>query len=352
MKNLPLISIIVVNCNGREYLKECLSSIVKNNYSNYEVIIVDNHSTDGSIEYLKSNFYKYKNIKIIRLDKNYGPAKARNEGVKLASGDYLGFLDNDTKVDQNWISNALEKFLIDDNIGALQCKLLQFDKKSYDYAGEYITNLGFLKQVAKYGEIDQGQHDSVINILAAKSAAMFIRKEDFKKIGGFDEDYFIFLEETDLGWRLWLNNKRVVFCPNSIVYHRYSSSKEIFDKNYNNYLIRFHGTKNYILTLIKNLSLFNLVKILPINLFLWISLAIYLFVKGNLTSFKNIIKGIVWNIYNLKHNCKKRRNIQHNRKINDEQLFIKYELLKEISIKQYINKFFTSQRSMKTSENL
>ena len=204
-KKNNLVSVVVVNYNGEIYLKRCVESILKNNYSDYEIIVVDNASADGSIVMFKENFGGFDKLRIISLDKNYGPAKARNEGVKLAKGEIIGFLDNDTEVDPYWISNALKYFENDSKIGALQCKLLLLnDKNKIDYAGEYLGSLGFLVHVARYGEEDKGQYDEVKELLAAKSAGMFIRKDVFEKIGGFDDDYFIFVEETDLGWRAWL----------------------------------------------------------------------------------------------------------------------------------------------------
>lgn len=342
-------SIIIVNYNGKNFLADCLSSIFKNIYQNYEVVVVDNGSSDGTVKFLKKKFGK--KLKICALDKNYGPAKARNEGVKLARGKYLCFLDNDTKVDPTWIVRALECFSSDDRIGAVQCKLLRFDKRNYDYAGEYLTNLGFLTPVAKYGEQDMGQYDHIREILAAKSAGMFIRKDVFLKAGGFDEDYFIFMEETDLGWRVWLSGYKVVFCPKSIVYHHYSASKDIFDKDFNNYLVRFHGTKNYILTLTKNLSFAYWIKIIPIHVLLWFSLALYLLLTGNFRSARNMIMGIFWNLVNLKMSLTKRDLIQRERIVGDEEIFVKLCLMKNRGLLYLVKRFLKSQKEQQTPES-
>lgn len=351
---IPLFSIIIVNFNGKEYLDSCVASVLKNKYENFEIIVVDNGSKDGSVSLLKKKYRKCLNkIKIVELQKNFGPAKARNEGVKVASGVYIGFLDNDTQVHKNWISSALETFKINKNIGIVQSKiLLNDDRRRIDYVGEYLGNFGFLVSSAAYGEIDNNQYNQNSKILAAKSAGMFIRKKVFDEIGGFDEDYFIFVEETDLGWRSWLKGYECVFCPSSIVYHNFSSTKNIVDKKFNTYLIRFHGCKNYLMTLIKNLSLLWLIKILPVHIFLWICLSLYFLIKGNINSSINIFKGILWNIYNIKSTLKKRTVIQNSRVISDEDLFFKYMLMKKISLSYYFNKFIDSQKKNLAPEGI
>lgn len=353
MKKKDFVSIIIPTYNAKKYVEKCISSILKNKYSNYEIIVVDNGSTDSTVDFLEEKYTLFTDkIGFVSLDKNYGPAKARNEGVKIAQGKYLGFLDSDTEVEKNWINEALNYFRKDKKIGALQCKLLLIkDKKSYDYAGEYLGNLGFLVPVAVYGEIDHGQYDSCGKILAAKSAGMFIRKDVFDKIGGFDEDYFIFVEETDLGWRCWLAGYEVIFCPNSIVYHCFSSSKNIFDRKFDNYLVRFHGTKNYIMTLYKNLSKKYLLKILPGHIFLWLCLSFYLLLTGQTPSFINIIKGIFWNLKNFSENKNKRKEIQKKRRLTDKDIFVNLALMKDVGVAHYINRWFLSQKENLTPEN-
>lgn len=349
----PLFSIIIVNFNGKKYLKNCLDSIINNSYADYEIIIVDNGSTDKSIEFIKDYYTdKLSKVRILELKQNFGPARARNEGVKIAAGNYIGFLDNDTEVDKNWIAEAYKGFEMSKEIAVIQCKLLLLrDKKKIDYAGEYLSSLGFLIQVAAHGEEDKGQYDFLNRILSAKSAGMFIKKSIFEQIGGFDEDYFIFMEETDLNWRCRLAGYEIVFWPQSVVYHNFSATKDIVDKKFNNRLVRFHGTKNYILTLYKNFSTGYCLKILPVHVFLWFCLSFFLLIKGNLRSSVNIIQGIFWNILNLKRNNRKRAFIQKNRVVTDKQLFVDFELMKRRSLFYFIDKFLRAQKIVVTPEN-
>jgi len=285
------------------------------------------------------------------LKKNFGPALARNIGVKKSKGDIISFLDNDTTVEKNWIKEAVEVFK-DSKIGIVQCKLLLANEKNkFDYTGETFGSLGFLVQKCKYKEIDNGQYDLRYNILSAKSAGMFIRKSAFNKAGGFDPKYFIFMEETDLGWRTWLAGYQAVFAHKSIVYHKFSSTKKIVDKHKYNNLVRFHGTKNYIYTLIKNLSNKNLIKILPIHIFLWVSLSAYLFLTGKFTSALNIQKGIFWNLINIKNILNQRKKIQHKRLFKDDSFMAENNIFTKISLNHYINNFLNSQKEVTTPEN-
>lgn len=345
-----LVSVVIVNYNGKEYLRNCLHSIQKNNYPNWEAIVVENCSTDGSVEMMEKEFSYFPNIHLIKLSDNFGPAYARNKGVEIAKGGIIGFLDNDTEVDSNWINNAVKYYENDSSLGILQCKLLMFkNRKLFDYAGEYLGSLGFLVHRASYEEEDHGQYDCPAEILAAKSAGMFIRKDVFDKIKGFDDDYFIFVEETDLGWRSWLAGYRAIFAYDSVVFHHFSSTKKIVDPSFNNRLIRFHGTKNYALTLYKNLSLKNLIIILPKHIILWIGLSFYLLTKGNFSSFINIIEGLFWNIFNLHKNYLKRKLIQKNRVITDKEFFKK--IYRKRGVPYYIKKFLSAQKKLSTPEN-
>lgn len=345
----PLVSIIIVNYNGYYLLKNCLNSILKNSYNNYEIIIADNGSTDNSLQKIKIDFKDYLNrIKLLDLKKNLGPALARNKAFKESTGEIIAFLDNDTEVENNWILEALKLFQTNSKIGAIQSKLLLLDQPTkIDYAGEFLGSLGFLKSVANYEETDNGQYNLNSSILAAKSAGMFIRRKAFIKAGQFDSSYFIFMEETDLGWRTLLAGYQNYFCFNSIVYHKFSSTKDIVDPDFNNYLVRFHGTKNYIQTLIKNLSPKYLLKILPIHLFLWFSLATFLLITGRFKSAKNIYKGIFWNLTHLKQTLHKRKIVQKHRKVSDQELFINQKLMNKTTLGYYINKFFSAKNIQK-----
>jgi GT2 family glycosyltransferase len=338
----PLVSVVIVNYNGKEYVNRCIEAVFKSNYANIEIIVVDNGSKDGSIEILNKYKRKNNNLRLILLDKNYGPSYARNRGVSEAKGDYLAFLDNDTIPDPNWLIPLIDVLLEDVTVGACQCKLLLFgEPKKFDYAGDFLSQVGFLVQKVEGGEIDKGQIDENFEILSAKSAGMVIRKDVFKQIGGFDKDYFIYLEETDLGWRTWLAGYRIIFVPDSVVYHEFGTTN-IIDPKSQNYRVKFHGTKNYIMTLIKNLGKINLFKILPKHVLLWIGVVIVLSLKGKFRDSYLVLKGIIWNLLNIFKIRNKRLEIQKKRKISDKDLFSRIMVKKKLSY--FINKFRDSHK--------
>lgn len=338
------LSVVIVNYDGKEYVDKCVESIFSSSAVDFEIIVVDNGSTDGSVEYLKNKYVNRSGeLKIVELDKNYGPARARNEGMKIALGKYVSFLDNDTQVHPNWSVMAIEEFEKSDKIGIIQCKLLlSKERERLDYVGEYIGGNGFLVQRAQAGEIDSGQYDQKVEILAAKSAGMFMRRAVFEKIGGFDEDYFIYVEETDLGWRSWLAGYKAIFVPDSIVYHEFGTSALVLGRSKNNYNTKFHGTKNYILTIFKNLSLLRIFSILPVHIFLWNGLAWFSLLRGDRDAFIWIYKGIFWNISNFSKNLKKRRLVQLDRKISDSKLF--KIVMKRKPFGYYFNKATAKQK--------
>ncbi|HDZ00222.1 MAG TPA: glycosyltransferase family 2 protein [Nitrospirae bacterium] len=344
-------SVVIVNYNGKAFLENCVRSILNNTYDNYEIIIVDNASTDGSINNIYKKFtHELQKIKIVTLEENYGPARARNEGVKVSQGKYVGFLDNDTEVHKDWIIEAAKDFDRNRELGIIQCKLLFLkEPNKIDCVGEFLGPNGFLIQRAKYKEIDEGQYDEKVELLAAKSAGMFIRKDTFNKIGGFDDDFFIYMEETDLCWRSWLAGYKTAFCSTSLIYHRYSTTLDIVDKNRTNYLIRFHGTKNYILTLIKNLGSLQLILVLPKHLIIWNGFILLLIVRGNFRSALNVMRGILWNLVHLPETLKKRSYIQSRRLLSDRMLL--EIVMKKESITTKIRQFLASQKQTKTPEN-
>lgn len=345
------VSVIVVNHNGKEYLRRCLLSVLANDFKDNEIIVVDNGSDDGSASLIQNEFGSQNlNLIFLNLKQNFGPALARNEGAKIAKGEYLAFLDNDTQVKSDWITEAIKLFQKDQSIGCIQCKLLLLaEKNKYDYAGEYLNQYGFLVHRAQYKETDNGQYDKEEEILAAKSAGMFIRKDIFDKIDGFDEDYFIYVEETDLGWRVWLAGYKTVFCPLSVVYHEFGTSIKILSKGRSNFNIRFHGTKNYIMTLTKNLGNKQLALILPKHIAIWLCFAFFLMIRGNFYSAINVLKGVGWNITHLSKTFSKRKNVQSKRLVKDYQLIP--IIFRKRSLIEKIKNFFFAEKEIQTPEN-
>lgn len=333
----PLVSLVIVNHNAKEYSELCLNSVLNSDYPNFEIIIVDNGSEDGSLEFFREISKSKPNINVIRNEENRGPSAARNQGIEKAKGKYVAFLDNDTTVHPLWLNEAIKVFESNSKIGACQCKLILLGTDNViDSVGEYLGQFGFLVHVVTPGEEkDVGQYDNITEIFAAKSAGMIARKDVLNKIGGFDDDFFIYAEESDLCWRVWLQGYRVVLIPNSIVYHKFGLSSKVLQEKID-YLIKFHGTKNHITTLMKNLEFKNLQKILPIHISMWMGIALFFLVKRQSKSVKWIFQGIIWNLTNCRNTVKKRRIVQANRTMKDEEIFPK--ILRKKSLNYFTKK--------------
>ncbi|MFA4889243.1 MAG: glycosyltransferase family 2 protein [Candidatus Omnitrophota bacterium] len=334
----PLVSIIIVNRNGIAFIEECLRSVFNSRYSNFEVILVDNDSKDGSLQAARKAFGQEQRLKILEKNNaNIGPAACRNFGVKTARGSYLAFLDNDTKVEADWLGELVRVFESDKSIGAGQAKLLRMGTDNlYDCAGDYLGPLGFLIERSK-GAKDTGQFDFLADILSAKSAASIIKKELFERIGGFDEDYFMYLEETDLSWRVWLAGFRVVFIPKAVVYHAFNTGKKDFKRYYSRYVVRYYGCRNYISTLIKNVKIKNLVSLLPLHVFSWLAVAFLFLFKGKFLDFIYITRGVFWNIVNLDILIKKHLAINRDiRRVDDSFIFERVK--SKEGLKDYLRK--------------
>ena len=202
-------SVVIANYNGARYLDKCLRSVVNSRLKEkerLEVLVVDDGSEDESVRIIKQWQRKDKRVKLIRLRQNQGPARARNLGVKQAKGKYVVFLDVDTEVSLGAVERLISRLAGDKQIGAVQARL--------DTRGHFLSWWGF-----PY-EIDQPRKV----IFGGRTAGLGIRREMFKEIGGFDEDYVIYGEDTDLCWRVWLAGNRIELVDEAVVKHKGKSS--------------------------------------------------------------------------------------------------------------------------------
>jgi len=226
----PKISVIIVNYNGKKLLEKCLESLFKTDYNNFEVILVDNNSTDGSMEFVTKNYPK---IIVIKLDSNKGFAEPNNIGAKIAKGEYLLFLNNDTVTTTNFISEMIKVLEKDEKIAICQSLLLKPDG-NIDSSGDFIDKMGIVYN-------SKTKTDEIKEISSARGASMLIRKKIFDKLGGFDEKFFFSFEDVDLGWRSWILGYKVVIVPNSIVYHSAGKTSSNLKPE-----VAFHGLKKSI----------------------------------------------------------------------------------------------------------
>jgi len=202
-ENNPLVSVIVLNWNGKRFLKKCIGSLLKQNYSRYEIMLVDNGSTDGSLEFVESIFDKPPKLKIVALNKNYGFSKGNNLGIKTSHSEFIIILNNDTEVEENFVGKMVQTAELSADIGSVGCKILFNNKKMW--FSQKFTNSGlivpyFLQTIMnnKLEEISNSFNTNLSN----SGCAVLYRKSIIDKIGGFDEEYWSNWEDWDLGYRI------------------------------------------------------------------------------------------------------------------------------------------------------
>lgn len=304
----PEVSIIIVNYNGEKVIEPCLRSVLGSNYPSFEIILVDNASTDLSLDLVKNRFGDNDRIKIVHNVENLGFTGGNNIGVKYASGQFIVLLSNDTEVDASWLTHLVKILKSDPSIAIVQSLLLLYhDRHKVEGGLSNLDLLGYGTERA-FAE-DRGTYHEIADIFYANGASMAINRNALMKASSFphifDEDYFMYYEDVDLCWRLRLAGYRVVIAPNSVVYHHkgYSSSRQP-DR-----FVFFH-TRNRIMTLIKNYSIGNLFKYLPILISLEIIRALVHVVTGRPSFGVSIVKGIMWNLFNIRTIWFKRLRIQ------------------------------------------
>ncbi|MEI6151987.1 MAG: glycosyltransferase family 2 protein [Chitinophagia bacterium] len=213
-------SIIIPNWNGEDYIHECLDSLKKQTYKNFEVIVVDNGSTDSSISIIRSN---YPAVKIKKLSYNTGFAVAVNIGIKMSKAKYIVLMNNDTYADKNWLK-ALVGEMDKTNYGFAASKMLFYDKRDYiNTAGDEITKYGWAKQ-SGYGFKDGPSFSKNKEIFSASGGSVMIRNSIFKEVGYFDEKFFAYLEDVDWCFRAQLMGYKGVFVSASIIFHHVSAT--------------------------------------------------------------------------------------------------------------------------------
>ena len=311
----PKVSIIIVNYNGKELLQKCLDSLLNVRYDNFEIILVDNNSTDGTVEFITKN---YPSLIIIKLDSNKGFAEPNNVAAKISKGKYLLFLNNDTVVTPNFISEMVKVMETDKKIAVCQSLLLKPDG-SVDSSGDFIDHLGVVYN-------SKTKIDEIREVSSARGASMLVRSDIFEKLDGFDQKFFITFEDVDLCWRSWILGYRVLIIPTSIVYHEGGITiKKIKSE------IAFHGFKNQLAMKITNfepiLAMRNMMLFFGIygirELKIWLDYTISGSTKLSSTeyedniapkpSFKVIAKSIFWILSNYGYLLKKQRTINKNR---------------------------------------
>lgn len=245
------VTVIIPNYNGKHFLRPCLESLSKQSCQEFETIVVDNHSTDGSTEYMKEF---YPNIKVISLDKNRGFSAAVNAGIRQSDTPYVILLNNDTTVDPRFVEALLQAIRQSPRIFSVSSKMIQANHPELiDSAGDLYTLPGWGicrgagRPVSNYTEADE--------VFSACAGAAIYRRSVFRRIGYFDESHFAYLEDMDIGYRARIFGYENRYCPQAVVRHVGSGTS---GSKYNSFKVKL-SARNSVWLVYKNMPLLQVI---------------------------------------------------------------------------------------------
>ncbi|NOT36722.1 MAG: bifunctional riboflavin kinase/FAD synthetase [Saprospiraceae bacterium] len=295
IKKNPSIAVAILNYNGESLLRKYIPGVFSHLPSNTTLYVIDNASTDDSLNFLK---YNYPEIKRIALQTNYGFAEGYNKGLGQINADYFLLLNSDVEVKSDFITPLLHRIQADPYNMAVQGKIKSLDEPDkYEYAGAAGGLMDILGYTFAYGrmlqniETDSGQYNLPREIFWSSGASMLINAAMFKSIGGFDVDYFAHQEEVDLCWRIQRAGGKIWFEPRSEVYHLGGGTLEYSQPNK-----LFLNFKNNLSTIFKNVPYYYLIFLLPVRFILDSLIAIKYLLSGNLKLFSKVVEAYMVSI--------------------------------------------------------
>ncbi|MCL4383954.1 glycosyltransferase family 2 protein [Patescibacteria group bacterium] len=298
------VSVIILNYNGSSCLPACVDSVLNSSYSNIEIVVFDNHSPDHSLDLLR--LPKYKNCLLISSNKNVGFAQGNNLAAKKATGEYLYFINNDSKIAKDTIEILISNYEAF-HPGIATTSILSYDGKTLYHTGIAADIFGFPLTYPK--------------MFYAEGSSLFISKELFFKAGTFDGDYFMFHEDVDLCWRIRLMGFDILSVPEAKLFHLAGQSAGGGPPKTGNYrstiLRRYYSERNNLLTLLKNYQLTTLIFILPLYFLINLSEIILFIFNLRFRLVYLYIKAYLWNIYHFPKTLQKRFQVQSQRQQSD-----------------------------------
>ncbi|MBI5123541.1 glycosyltransferase family 2 protein [Candidatus Roizmanbacteria bacterium] len=331
----PTVSIIILNYNGKKWLEKCLPSWKKVKYKNKEIIVVNNGSTDDSAAFVKKN---HPEVRLIEVHPNRGFAGGNNYGVHKAKGKYILIINNDTEVTSTVLEPMVELMEKDQSIGIIQPEMRNMVRTDcHDAVASFYTSTGFLYHYGYMQDIKKKQYNKQFYCYSIKGSCMFMRRDDYLKLGGLDEDFVCYVEESDLCHRVWLSGKKVIYYPKSLMYHFGGGDMSIMEKSETTV---FRAFRNRFISYIKNLSTWELVKVLPIHFILAEGFILVMLLKGKFKNSFAAQKGVLWWLFNMRAIFKKRKYVQTKiRKVSDKEIM---QYIKHNPPLNYYFHFFTN----------
>jgi len=220
-RSMPEVTILILTWNSCRFLHACIETILQQDYQNYSVLVLDNGSTDNTIELVRKSF---PSIYIIENQANLGFSAGNNVGLRRIKTPFVVLVNPDVQVAPNWLRQLIEPMVADPQIGVAGCKVYEPDGEVLQHAGGYITFPQALSGHYGLGEFDLGQYDEMRDVEYVMGAAIAIREEVLDSVGLFDEGFFLYYEDVDYCERVRRYGYRVVYLPQSILVHAESST--------------------------------------------------------------------------------------------------------------------------------
>ncbi len=298
------VTVAVINYQGRPFLEEMLPSLKDQTFRDFEVLFIDNDSADDSIAWVRKH---HTWVRLLPQTENLGFCRAANLAAQVSESKFIALLNPDVRLEPGWLGSLVETAEKDPAIGAAASKMRLFDQPDrLNGVGGMMNRLGYTWDRGMF-EPDSGQYDDSAEVIFASAGAALFNRNLFLEAGGFDEKFFMYHEDVDLCWRLWLLGYRVVTAPGAVVYHHFGgSTRQAGGMNWREVI----GERNNIRSLIKNYESGNLLRALPGLLLLRQSR------RRKWAQFKNFW----WNLRCLRDTLRKRRWIQRNRRRADADL--------------------------------
>lgn len=249
----PKVSIIITNYNGQHYLKDCLDSINAQSFTSFEVILVDNHSSDGSIRIVER---EYPEIELIRNDANFGFARGTNEGIRASRGEFILTLNNDTRLEPGFLEEIMRPTERDALIGICAAKMLYPDGR-INSTGTCISRSGAAWDRG-ISQPDHGQYGHSEEVFGACAGAALYRKRMLDEIGLFDEDFFMYMEDVDLAFRARLAGWKCIYIPGAVVIHHHGGTAGVGSDT-----AVYYGNRNMVWVAFRNFPRTLLISSLP-----------------------------------------------------------------------------------------
>jgi GT2 family glycosyltransferase/glycosyltransferase involved in cell wall biosynthesis len=304
------VSVVILNYNGRRHTEICLQSLSEIDYpqEQVEIIVVDNGSKDDSVDMIKRNF---PGVRVLENEENFGFARAANQGAAVAQGEYVVFLNNDMRVDRKWLTALVEAINSEKRVGCVGSAIMSWDGSAIDFMGRTDDMFSLSVDPAfPPPRTSVAVHTEPL-LFVSGGSAMF-RRHAFDEVGGFDPDFFMYHEDVDLGWRLWLRGYKCLLAPGSVAYHRGGASSGKLPRDF----VQTLTQKHTLYSIFKNFDDTNLREILP--LVLYFLLVRSRWAVGSHVSLESVVREFESDLESL---IAKRRVVQSARAITDSDLF-------------------------------